>query len=205
MGNTGAGSHTEPQGIARNLRPEAASGQGREEAAPLSSQNAFAACEKTKTERDELLDRLARTQAEFENTRKRLNREQDEFKELALAEAIKSLLPILDGFDWAIESPYQNVEDFRSGINLIRRQLQDSLSNLGLRTIPADGEPFDPRLHQAVEVVNTSVAQDNQVLKDVRRGYKLKDRLLRPAMVLVAHNPESNAKADVPGEQSKRL
>ena len=96
------------------------------------------------------------------------------------------------------------MEDFRSGINLIRRQLQDSLSNLGLRTIPADGEPFDPRLHQAVEVVNTSVAQDNQVLKDVRRGYKLKDRLLRPAMVLVAHNPESNAKADVQGEQSKR-
>lgn len=205
MANTGAGSHTEPQGIARNLRPEAASGQGQEEAAPLSSQNSFAAWEKTKAERDELLDRLARAQAEFENTRKRLNKEQDEFKELALADAIKSLLPILDGFDWAIQSPYQNVEEFRSGISLIRKQLQDSLSNLGLREIPAEGEPFDPHLHQAVEVVNTSVAQDNQVLKDVRRGYKLKDRLLRPAMVLVAHNPESDAKGDAQGEQSKRL
>jgi molecular chaperone GrpE len=204
--DTGNGSHTEPQGIARNLRPGAASGQGQEEAAaPRSSENSFAAWEKTKAERDELLDRLARTQAEFENTRKRLNKEQDEFKELALADAIKSLLPILDGFDWAIQSPYQNVEEFRSGINLIRRQLQDSLSNLGLREIPADGEPFDPRLHQAIEVVNTSVAQDNHVLKDVRHGYKLKDRLLRPAMVLVAHNPESDAKGDAQGEQSKRL
>ncbi|MGA8620809.1 MAG: nucleotide exchange factor GrpE [Candidatus Sulfotelmatobacter sp.] len=160
---------------------------------------------KQKPERDELLDRLARTQAEFENTRKRLNKEQDEFKELALADAIKSLLPILDGFDWAIQSPYQNVEEFRSGISLIRKQLQDSLSNLGLRAIPADGEPFDPRLHQAVEVVNTTVTQDNQVLKDVRRGYKLKDRLLRPAMVLVAHNPEGDANGDAQGEQSKRL
>lgn len=204
MANTGAGSHTEPQDIAATLRPEAASGQGQEEKTMAHSGDSFAAWEKTKAERDELLDRLARTQAEFENTRKRLNREQDEFKELALADAIKSLLPVLDGFDWAIQSPYQNVEDFRSGINLIRKQLQDSLSNLGLRSIPADGEPFDPRLHQAVEVVNTSVAQDNQVLKDVRRGYKLKDRLLRPAMVLVAHNPESDAKADAQGEQSQR-
>jgi molecular chaperone GrpE len=205
MANTGAGSHTESQGVTRNFHPGAGSGQRQEEQTTAHSGDSFAALEKTKAERDELLDRLARAQAEFENTRKRLNREQDEFKELALADAIKSLLPILDGFDWAIQSPYQNVEDFRSGINLIRRQLQDSLSNLGLRAIPADGEPFDPRLHQAVEVVNTSVAQDNQVLKDVRRGYKLKDRLLRPAMVLVAHNPESDAKADVPGEQSKRL
>ncbi len=199
--DTGNGSHTEPQGIARNLRSEAASGQGQEEQTVEHSGDSFAAWEKTKAERDELLDRLARTQAEFENTRKRLNREQEEFKELALADAIKSLLPILDGFDWAIQSPYQNVEDFRSGIKLVRRQLQDSLSNLGLRAIPADGEPFDPRLHEAVEVVNTSVAQDNQVLKDVRRGYKLKDRLLRPAMVLVAHNPEGDAQS----EQSKHL
>lgn len=201
MANTGAGSHSEPQGIARNLRPEAASGQGQEEQTVAHSGDSLAAWEKTKAERDELLDRLARTQAEFENTRKRLNKEQDEFKELALADAIKSLLPILDGFDWAIQSPYQNVEEFRSGISLIRKQLQDSLSNLGLRAIPAEGEPFNPRLHQAVEVVNTTAAQDNQVLKDVRRGYKLKDRLLRPAMVLVAYNPEGDAQ----GEQSKRL
>jgi molecular chaperone GrpE len=143
-------------------------------------------------ERDELLNRLARAQAEFENTRKRLAREQDEFKETALADAIAALLPVLDGFDWALQSQYQDVEEFRSGINLIRKQLQDSLSKLGLRPIPANGEPFDPHLHEAVEVVDTTVAPDNYVLKDVRRGYKLKDRLLRPSMVLVAHNPSAN-------------
>src|SRR5579862_3487683 len=135
MANTSAESHTHPSGLAENPGSEAVSGQAQEEQKAADSGDSFAAWEKTKAERDELLDRLARTQAEFENTRKRLNKEQDEFKELALADAIKSLLPILDGFDWAIESPYQNVEDFRSGINLIRRQLQDSLSNLGLRTI----------------------------------------------------------------------
>jgi molecular chaperone GrpE len=108
------------------------------------SQESLAGWERAKAERDELRDRLARTQAEFANSRKRLAREQDEFKELALADAIKSLLPILDGFDWALQTPYQNVEELRSGINLIRKQLQDSLSNLGLRPIPANGELFDP-------------------------------------------------------------
>lgn len=155
-----------------------------------SSDASFVALEKVKTERDELRDRLTSIQAEFENARKRLAREQDEFKELALADAIKSLLPVVDGFDWALQAPYHNVEEFRSGIDLIRKQLQDSLSNLGLQSIPAKGEPFDPRLHEAIEVVNTAVAPDNEILKDVRRGYKLKDRLLRPAMVLVAHNSD---------------
>lgn len=159
-------------------RPENA-GQGhQEERVAMLSQEPSADQEKTKLERDDLLDRLARMQADFENTRKRLAKEQDEFKELALADAIKSLLPILDGFDWALQTPYQNVEEFRSGIKLIRKQLQDSLSKLGLQPIPAKGEPFDPRLHEAVDVVDTAVAQDNHVLKDVRRGYKLKDRLL---------------------------
>jgi molecular chaperone GrpE len=167
---------------------------------PQSSQQTVAVPEKTTSERDDLLGRIARMQAEFENTRKRLAREQDEFKELALADAIKSLLPVVDGLDWALQSQYQSVEEFRSGISLIRKQLLDSLSKLGLQEIPASGEPFDPHLHEAVEVMNTTVAQDNHVLKDVRRGYKLKDRLLRPAMVLVAHNPEYGSGG---GEQSK--
>jgi molecular chaperone GrpE len=174
-------------------RPEG--GPGQQEKQIAVSSESLAGWEKAKAERDELRDRLARTQAEFENSRKRLVREQDEFKELALADAIKSLLPILDGFDWALQTPYQNVEELRSGINLIRKQLQDSLSNLGLRQIPASGEPFDPHLHEAVEVVDTTVAQDNHVLRDIRRGYKLKDRLLRPAMVLVAHNPDNPGNA----------
>jgi molecular chaperone GrpE len=178
-----------------------ASAQGSKENTPLqSSQQTAAAPEKKASECDDLLGRIARMQAEFENARKRLAREQDEFKELALADAIKSLLPVLDGLDWALQSQYQSVEEFRSGISLIRKQLYDSLSKLGLQEIPANGELFDPHLHEAVEMVNTTVAKDHHVLKDVRRGYRLKDRLLRPAMVLVAHNPENES---IREEQSK--
>jgi molecular chaperone GrpE len=144
--------------------------------------------EKLRSERDTLVDRLARLQAEFENARKRAAKEQQEFKDFALADTIKSLLPILDSFDRALQSPTPDVQEFRSGVELIRKQLHDALSKLGLRAIPAKGEPFDPHLHEAVEMVETTSAQDDHVIDELQRGYKLKDRLLRPAMVRVARN-----------------
>ena len=179
---------------------EEPSGRTQQQMPPQESAAMPASFETIKAERDDLLNRFARSQAEFENMRKRLTREQEEFKDRALVEAINSLLPTLDSFDWALQTPPQNLEEFRSGINLIRKQLQNALSKLGLRPIPAKGEPFDPRLHEAVEVVNTTAAQDNHVLEDLRRGYKLKDHLLRPAMVLVARNPEDGA----PEESTER-
>ena len=138
-------------------------------------------------ERDVLYDRLARLQAEFDNARKRAAREQSEFREYAVADAIKALLPIVDSFDRALEA-HAGEENFR-GIELINRQFHDALAKLGVRPIPAAGEPFDPHLHQAVEMVDTSDAPDHTVLEELQRGYKLKDRLLRPAMVRVARNP----------------
>jgi molecular chaperone GrpE len=138
-------------------------------------------------ERDVLYDRLARLQAEFDNARKRAAREQAEFREYAVADAIKALLPILDSFDRALET-HAGEENFR-GVELINRQFHDALAKLGLRPIPAAGEPFDPHLHQAVEMVDTSEVPDNTVLEELQRGYKLKDRLLRPAMVRVARDP----------------
>lgn len=203
MSSENARSNSAPAEQAKNgadLAASASAPASQENNQLQSSQQTVAAPEKTTSECDELLSRIARMQAEFENARKRLAREQDEFKELALADAIKSLLPALDSLDWALQSQYQSVEEFRSGISLIRKQLYDSLSKLGLQEIPSQGELFDPRLHEAVEVVDTTVAQDNHVLKDVRRGYKLNDRLLRPAMVLVAHNPEHGSGRE---EQSK--
>jgi molecular chaperone GrpE len=137
-------------------------------------------------ERDVLYDRLARLQAEFDNARKRAAREQAEFREYAVADAIKALLPMLDSFDRALEA-HAGEENFR-GIELINRQFHDALTKLGLRPIPAAGEPFDPHLHQAVEMVDTSDVPDHTVLEELQRGYKLKDRLLRPAMVRVARN-----------------
>jgi molecular chaperone GrpE len=143
--------------------------------------------QKLKSERDALVDRLARLQAEFENARKRTAREQQDFRDYALADAIKTLLPSLDSFERALQTNPDKSE-FRSGIELIYKQLQDALLKLGLRPIPAQGEPFDPHLHEAIEMVETCDAEDHQILEELQRGYKLKDRLLRPSMVKVARN-----------------
>jgi molecular chaperone GrpE len=142
-----------------------------------------------KAERDTLLERLARLQAEFENARKRAAREQQEFREFALAEALKALLPILDSFERALRADHPEKE-FRSGVELIHKQLSDALAKLGLRPIPAQGERFDPHVHEAIEMVDTTDAKDHEILDELQRGYKLKDRLLRPAMVKVARNPK---------------
>jgi molecular chaperone GrpE len=143
---------------------------------------------KLKAERDAAIERLARLQAEFENARKRAARDQQEFREYALTDAVKTLLPTLDSFERALQAGEAEKSEFRSGVELIYKQLQDGLSKLGLRPISAKGEPFDPYLHQAVEMVDTENAQDHHVLEELQRGYKLKDRLLRPAMVKVARN-----------------
>jgi molecular chaperone GrpE len=143
--------------------------------------------EKLRAERDTLLDRLARQQAEFENARKRAVREQQEFRDFAAADAMKALLPAIDSFERALKLGGERSE-FRNGMELIYRQMQDALQKIGLRPIPAKGEPFDPHLHEAVEMVDTTEVKDNQVLDELQTGYKLKDRLLRPAMVRVARN-----------------
>jgi len=145
--------------------------------------------QKLKAERDTLLDRLARSQAEFDNARKRAAREQQEFREYAVADAVKALLPTLDSFERALDTSAGDNSEFRGGVELIYKQLQDSLAKLGLKAIQAKGEPFDPNLHQAIEMVDTTAVKDHHVLEELQRGYKLKDRLLRPSMVKVARDP----------------
>jgi len=144
--------------------------------------------QKLKAERDTLLDRLARAQAEFENARKRAAKEQQDFRDFATADAIKALLPVIDSFERALRAKSEP-GDFRSGVELIYKQLQDALAKLGVRAVPAKGEQFDPHYHEAIEMVETSDAADHEVLEELQRGYKFKDRLLRPAMVKVAKNP----------------
>jgi molecular chaperone GrpE len=144
--------------------------------------------QKLTAERDNLLDRLARAQAEFENARRRAAKEQQDFREYAVVDAIKPLLPVLDSFERALKVKSEP-GDFRSGVELIYKQLLDALSKLGVQVITAKGEPFDPRYHEAIEMVDTSNAADHEVIEELQRGYKFKDRLLRPAMVKVARNP----------------
>jgi molecular chaperone GrpE len=146
--------------------------------------------QKVKAERDTLIDRLARLQAEFENARKRTAREQQDFREYAVADAVKALLPTLDSFERALQTGAAEKSEFRGGVELIYKQLQDALQKLGVRAIPAKGEAFDPHLHEAIEMVETTDAPDHQILEELQRGYKLKDRLLRPSMVKVARNPK---------------
>ena len=144
--------------------------------------------EKLKAERDALVDRLARTQAEFDNARKRAIKEQQDFRDFATIDSLKAFLPVIDSFERALQVKSE-ASDFRSGVELIYKQLQDALAKQGVRPIPAKGEPFDPRYHEAIEMVDTTEAPDHQVLEELQRGYKFKDRLLRPAMVKVARNP----------------
>jgi molecular chaperone GrpE len=144
--------------------------------------------QKVKAERDSLLDRLARAQAEFDNARKRAAKEQQDFRDFAMVDAIKTLLPVVDSFERALQAK-SAAADFRSGVELIYKQLQDVLTKLGVRPIAAKGEQFDPHVHEAIEMVETPDAADHEVLEEWQRGYKLKDRLLRPAMVKVAKNP----------------
>jgi molecular chaperone GrpE len=148
--------------------------------------------QKVTAERNTLLDRLARAQAEFDNARKRATREQQEYRDYAQADTIKALLPILDSFERALRAkPSGNSQDieFRNGIDLIYKQLQDALLKLGLRPIEAEGQAFDPHVHEAIEMVDTDEADDQTVINELQRGYRLKERLLRPAMVRVARNP----------------
>ncbi len=144
--------------------------------------------EKAKAECAAYLDRAARIQAEFENYRKRSAREQQEYREYAVADAVKSLLPILDSLDRALKTSAASLEDFRSGIELIDKQFHDALAKLGVEPVESEGQPFDPNFHQAIQMVDTDEAEDNHVLQELQRGYKLKDRLLRPAMVRVARS-----------------
>ena len=147
--------------------------------------------EKAKAECAAYLDRLARLQAEFDNFRKRNAKQQQEYRDYALADALTTLLPILDSLDRALKTNAASLEDFHQGIELIDKQFHDALSKLGVEPVPAEGAAFDPNLHQAVQMVDTDEVEDNHVIDELQRGYKLKDRLLRPAMVRVARNPQS--------------
>lgn len=157
---------------------------------PQSAQptKAEAELENLKAEKATYLDRLARLQAEFDNYRKRAVKEQQDFRDYALADALKQVLPILDSLDRALKTENASTDDFRSGIDLIDRQFHDVLSRLGVEPIQAAGQPFDPNQHQAIQMVDTDEVADNHVVDELQRGYRIKDRLLRPAMVRVAQN-----------------
>jgi molecular chaperone GrpE len=148
--------------------------------------------DRLKAERDHLLDRLARLQAEFENARKRTERERQEFREYATGSVIEQFLPVLDNFALALKST-GSAEQLRSGVELIVKQMDEILRQMQVTPVPTVGEPFDPRLHEALGSVERDDIPDQYVAEEVRRGYRLRDRLLRPALVRISSNPKQKS------------
>jgi len=143
--------------------------------------------EAMRREKDRLQDQLLRTAAEFDNYRKRVDRDRRDQADAATASALTGLLPIVDDLERALKAPTgDDVENFRKGVELIHQQMLELLRKRGVKTIEAVGEDFDPRYHQAVAHESSPDHREGEVIEEFARGYMLGDRLLRPSMVKVA-------------------
>jgi molecular chaperone GrpE len=136
----------------------------------------------------ELEDRLLRARAEFDNARRRGERERSDFLQFAGMDLVKELLPVLDDFERALKVETADA-DYAKGVELIYQRLVEALRKIGLEPIDTTGQRFDPNLHQAVDRVETEAAEDMAILCEYQRGYNFKGKLLRPAMVRVAVRP----------------
>ena len=136
-------------------------------------------------EKNDLMDRLLRRQAEFDNFRRRAERDRADVLEFANTETVRSILPILDDFERALKT-HTNDKVYARGMEMIYQRLVDSLKKLGLEPITAKGQKFDPHVHHAVDKVETAEVEEHTILDEYQQGYNFRGRLLRPAMVKVA-------------------
>lgn len=150
--------------------------------------------EQLRGERDQLTlqlvqsqDRFARLQAEFDNARKREIKERQDTRDYALQSAVEPFLGVLDNFALALKSD-GDVDQLRTGVQLIVKQMEEALRTLNVQPVESVGVQFDPRIHEALGSIETLEYPDHQVLEEIRRGYKLRDKLLRPALVRIASN-----------------
>jgi len=170
-----------------SLAPEGASSPG---AASVQSDELA----KLQAEKAELAETLVRRQADFENYRKRIERERKEESRRAQSRLIEDLLPVLDGFERALSAHDDPAyEEYRKGLELIYKQLWDTLARHGLERIDADGKPFDPNFHMAIDRVETHDHPDGTVIDVLQQGYRIHDRVLRPSAVRVAVHPADDA------------
>jgi molecular chaperone GrpE len=152
-------------------------------------------------EKDELFNRFLRKTAEFENFRKRIEKEKQEFLDYALFTFVRTLLPVLDSLERALNAPDgDTVEDHKKGLELILKQLREVLTSAGLQPIRAIGHRFDPHYHQAILREESNRFTENEVMEELQRGYTFKDRLLRPSMVKVAVSPPPGSLSEKPIE-----
>jgi molecular chaperone GrpE len=149
--------------------------------------------EQTREQSDEHLRGLQRTAADFANYRRRVDEEREGLSQFSNALLIGKLLAVLDDFDRALENvPEDMHEGWVDGVRLVERKLRGVLEAEGVSQIDAIGQPFDPNLHEAVVYEETADHPDNQVIGELQRGYRLRDRVLRPSLVRVANNPKEH-------------
>jgi molecular chaperone GrpE len=150
--------------------------------------------QKLLAEKQDLMNTLVRRQADFENYRKRVEKERQADRHRGVETLVEHLLPVLDAFDRALAGNQEGASaEYRKGFELIRRQLSDALAKQGLTRIDAVGKEFDPHRHHAIERVETTKHADGIVIEELQPGYMLHDRVLRPAMVRVAAEPVSKS------------
>jgi molecular chaperone GrpE len=143
--------------------------------------------EQVKGERDQLQDRLARLQAEFDNARKREAKERADSRDYTVSNTVEPFLSVMDNFQLALKAD-GSAQQLRSGVELILKQMEDALKGLNVQPVETVGTQFDPRIHEALGSIETKEFPDHQVLEEIRRGYKIRDKLLRPALVRIAVN-----------------
>ena len=143
--------------------------------------------EQARGERDALRERLARLQAEFDNARKRELKERQDARDYATQAAVEPFLGVMDNFALALKAE-GSIDQLRKGVELIVKQMDEALRNLNVQAVESVGAQFDPHMHEALGSVETPEYPDHQVIEEIRRGYKLRDKLLRPALVKIATN-----------------
>ncbi len=172
------------------LEPEMVSGTAEAgETAEMGRDAAQVELEQVKGERDQMKDRLARLQAEFDNARKREAKERQDAREYTVSSTVEPFLGVMDNFNLALKAE-GSAEQLKTGVEMILKQMDDALRALNVQPVEAVGAQFDPRVHEALGSIETKEFPDHQVLEEIRRGYKLRERLLRPAMVRIASNPD---------------
>lgn len=187
-----SGAQSKAQPAQSEARPEAKSEFSREAVFDLMTElrQKSEAVDRLTNEKNDLYDKLIRKQAEFENFRKRTEREVGESYSRARADVLTDLLPVLDNFELALmHADAASAEAILEGVQLIFKQLSDTLSRFGLEPVAANNLPFDPEIHEAVATEPSDDVPDHTVVAVMQRGYKLGDRLLRPARVKVAVQP----------------
>ena len=145
----------------------------------------------------ELNERIVRLTADFDNFRKRAQREKDEARQFANQGLLEKLLPVLDNFEMALTAVKDAGPSVRDGVQMILDQLRGVLKESGVEPVDAMGQPFDPNLHEALSQEETTEVEEGTVVQQVQRGYKLNDRLVRPARVVVAKAPGAAEEACV--------